>query len=71
MVHNGIEYGLMAANAEGLGGLREANIGKQKAVIDARPRRCAPLSSTSTSESKRYGRGVASRSVVASWLLDF
>ena len=29
MVHNGIEYGLMAAYAEGLGILRDANIGKQ------------------------------------------
>ena len=31
MVHNGIEYGLMAAYAEGLGILRDANIGKQRA----------------------------------------
>src|SRR6201988_1279193 len=35
MVHNGIEYGLMAAYAEGLGILRDANIGKQQHAIDA------------------------------------
>src|SRR4029079_14532043 len=35
MVHNGIEYGLMAAYAEGLGILRDANIGKQQHEIDA------------------------------------
>src|SRR5258705_6663589 len=35
MVHNGIEYGLMAAYAEGLGVLREANAGKQGHPIDA------------------------------------
>src|SRR6266478_5968252 len=34
MVHNGIEYGLMAAYAEGIGILRQANIGKQNAAID-------------------------------------
>src|ERR1043166_358945 len=35
MVHNGIEYGLMAAYAEGLGILRDANVGKQQSAIDA------------------------------------
>ena len=35
MVHNGIEYGLMAAYAEGLGILRSANVGKQTHAIDA------------------------------------
>ena len=35
MVHNGIEYGLMAAYAEGFGILRSANIGKQQHAIDA------------------------------------
>jgi 6-phosphogluconate dehydrogenase len=35
MVHNGIEYGLMAAYAEGFGILRSANIGKQQHEIDA------------------------------------
>src|SRR5262249_6701223 len=35
MVHNGIEYGLMAAYAEGLGVLRQANVGKQTSTVDA------------------------------------
>src|SRR5437763_14847423 len=35
MVHNGIEYGLMAAYAEGLGVLRDANVGKHKHEADA------------------------------------
>src|SRR6185436_10076723 len=35
MVHNGIEYGLMAAYAEGLNILRHANVGKQKHETDA------------------------------------
>src|SRR4051794_31525283 len=35
MVHNGIEYGLMAAYAEGLGTLRNANVGKEQHAIDA------------------------------------
>src|SRR5215469_16025548 len=35
MVHNGIEYGLMAAYAEGFAILKAANIGKQRGVVDA------------------------------------
>src|SRR5438093_2474238 len=35
MVHNGIEYGLIAAYAEGLGILRDANVGKEQHAIDA------------------------------------
>src|SRR5262249_8409902 len=35
MVHNGIEYGLMAAYAEGLNVLKHANVGKQKRETDA------------------------------------
>jgi 6-phosphogluconate dehydrogenase len=35
MVHNGIEYGLMAAYAEGLNILRRANVGKQERTVDA------------------------------------
>src|SRR4029450_9256376 len=35
MVHNGIEYGIMAAYAEGLGVLRAANVGKQQHEVDA------------------------------------
>src|SRR5882672_8699236 len=34
MVHNGIEYGVMAAYAEGLGILRAANVGKRKDTVD-------------------------------------
>jgi len=71
MVHNGIEYGLMAAYAEGLGVLREANIGKQMAVIDAEttPLRDPEhyqfeLNLSDIAEVWRRG------SVVASWLLD-
>jgi 6-phosphogluconate dehydrogenase len=71
MVHNGIEYGVMAAYAEGIGVLRDANIGKQKAAIDAET---TPLRDP---EHYRYDfnlRDVAEvwrrGSVVASWLLD-
>ena len=72
MVHNGIEYGLMAAYAEGLGVLRDANIGKQKNVIDAET---TPLRDP---EHYQYdldvrdiaGGVAAGSSVVASWLLD-
>src|SRR6516225_11365441 len=35
MVHNGIEYGIMAAYAEGIGVLRDANIGKKQGEVDA------------------------------------
>jgi 6-phosphogluconate dehydrogenase (decarboxylating) len=35
MVHNGIEYGMMASYAEGLNILRHANAGKQKQTVDA------------------------------------
>ena len=49
MVHNGIEYGLMAAYAEGFNILKHANIGKtQAAKSTPRRRRCAIRSSTST-----------------------
>ena len=42
MVHNGIEYGIMAAYAEGLGILRDANVGKHTPEPSTRrPRRCA------------------------------
>ncbi len=71
MVHNGIEYGLMAAYAEGLGILKAANLGKRKQEIDAE--------TTPLREPERYQydfnvRDVAEvwrrGSVVASWLLD-
>jgi 6-phosphogluconate dehydrogenase len=71
MVHNGIEYGLMAAYAEGMGILRGANAGKRKHEADAE--------TTPLREPEHYSydfnlgeiaevwrRG----SVIASWLLD-
>jgi 6-phosphogluconate dehydrogenase len=71
MVHNGIEYGLMAAYAEGLGILRQANIGKQKSAVDAEttplrdPERYQyELNLADVAEVWRRG------SVIASWLLD-
>ncbi|MBV8739534.1 MAG: decarboxylating 6-phosphogluconate dehydrogenase, partial [Alphaproteobacteria bacterium] len=71
MVHNGIEYGVMAAYAEGLGVLREANIGKQKAVIDAET---TPLRDPEHYQYDLNLRDVAEvwrrGSVIASWLLD-
>jgi 6-phosphogluconate dehydrogenase len=71
MVHNGIEYGIMAAYAEGLGVLRDANIGKQQHAIDAEttPLRDPDyyqydLDLSNIAEVWRRG------SVIASWLLD-
>ncbi len=71
MVHNGIEYGVMAAYAEGLGVLRDANIGKQEHAADAET---TPLRDP---EHYRYDfnlRDIAEvwrrGSVIASWLLD-
>ena len=71
MVHNGIEYGLMAAYAEGLGVLRAANIGQRSRAVDAET---TPLR---TPEHYQYDlnlRDIAEvwrrGSVVASWLLD-
>jgi 6-phosphogluconate dehydrogenase len=71
MVHNGIEYGMMAAYAEGLGILRQANIGKQKATIDAET---TPLRDPESYQYELNLRDIAEvwrrGSVVASWLLD-
>jgi 6-phosphogluconate dehydrogenase len=71
MVHNGIEYGIMAAYAEGLGVLRDANIGKQQHAIDAET---TPLRDP---EYYQYDLDLANiaevwrrGSVIASWLLD-
>ena len=71
MVHNGIEYGIMAAYAEGLGILREANIGKKQGDTDAEttplrhPERYQfDLNLADVTELWRRG------SVIASWLLD-
>jgi 6-phosphogluconate dehydrogenase len=71
MVHNGIEYGLMAAYAEGLGILRQANVGKQKSVINAET---TPLRNPEHYQYELNLRDVTEvwrrGSVIASWLLD-
>jgi 6-phosphogluconate dehydrogenase len=71
MVHNGIEYGIMAAYAEGLGVLKSANVGKKQHEIDAEttplrdPERYQyELNLPDVTEVWRRG------SVIASWLLD-
>ncbi|HWB00322.1 MAG TPA: decarboxylating 6-phosphogluconate dehydrogenase [Pirellulales bacterium] len=71
MVHNGIEYGIMAAYAEGLAILHRANIGNEQAAADAET---TPLMHP---EHYRYDlniRDIAEvwrrGSVIASWLLD-
>jgi 6-phosphogluconate dehydrogenase len=71
MVHNGIEYGLMAAYAEGLNILRHANAGMQAAAVDAET---APLRNPDAYQytfnigdiTEVWRRG----SVISSWLLD-
>ena len=72
MVHNGIEYGMMASLAEGLNILRNADIGKR--VIEAGDAETAPLSNP---ECYQYDFDIADvaevwrrGSVVGSWLLD-
>jgi 6-phosphogluconate dehydrogenase len=71
MVHNGIEYGVMAAYAEGLGVLRSANIGKQQNQVDAET---TPLRNPEHYQYDFNLRDVAEvwrrGSVIASWLLD-
>jgi 6-phosphogluconate dehydrogenase len=71
MVHNGIEYRLIAAYAEGLGVLRDSNVGKQQNAIDAE--------TTTLREPEHYLYNLNLRditevwrrvSVIASWLLD-
>jgi 6-phosphogluconate dehydrogenase len=71
MVHNGVEYGVMAAYAEGLNILRSANAGKRKQEVDAEttPLRDPEyyqfdLNLTDVAEVWRRG------SVIGSWLLD-
>ena len=71
MVHNGIEYGVMAAYAEGLNILRGANAGKQKEAADAET---TPLRNP---EHYQYDFNLSDiaevwrrGSVIASWLLD-
>jgi 6-phosphogluconate dehydrogenase len=72
MVHNGIEYGIMAAYAEGLGILRSANIGKQAGgAVDAET---TPLRNPEEYQYDLNLRDIAEvwrrGSVIASWLLD-
>jgi 6-phosphogluconate dehydrogenase len=71
MVHNGIEYGMMAAMAEGLNILRHANIGAQDHTVDAettplRDPRFYQYDFDLADVTEVWRRG----SVVASWLLD-
>src|SRR5262245_12500836 len=71
MVHNGMEYGIMAAYAEGMGVLHSSNVGKQKHGIDAET---TPLRDPEHYQydlnlpdiAEVWRRG----SVIASWLLD-
>ncbi len=71
MVHNGIEYGMMAAYAEGLGVLRNANIGKRQHEVDAET---TPLRDPEHYQYDLDLRDIAEvwrrGSVIASWLLD-
>ena len=71
MVHNGIEYGMMAAYAEGLGVLRAANVGKRQGAVDAE--------TTPLRDPEHYQYDLDLRditevwrrgSVIASWVLD-
>jgi 6-phosphogluconate dehydrogenase len=71
MIHNGIEYGIMASYAEGLNILHHANIGKQKQAADAettplRHPEYYPYDLNIADIAEVWRRG----SVIASWLLD-
>jgi len=72
MVHNGMEYGIMAAYAEGLNILKHANVGKAKATHDS-----AEVTPLREPEHYQYDFDMAAicenwrrGSVIASWLLD-
>jgi|SRR5579859_177203 len=71
MVHNGIEYGIMAAYAEGLSVLRSANVGKRQEGIDAET---TPLRDPEHYQYDLDLKNIAEvwrrGSVIASWLLD-
>ena len=71
MVHNGIEYGIMAAYAEGMGILRAANVGMQDHAVDAET---TPLRDPGHYRYDMNLRDIAEvwrrGSVIASWLLD-
>jgi len=62
MVHNGVEYGLMAAYAEGFGILRSANAGKNSAEIDAE--------TTPLRDPELYQFDLDVRDIAEVWLLD-
>src|SRR5437764_13986411 len=71
MIHNGIEYGIMAAYAEGIGILKSANAGSRQSEVDAET---TPLREP---EHYKYDLNLADisevwrrGSVIASWLLD-
>jgi 6-phosphogluconate dehydrogenase len=71
MVHNGIEYGVMAAYAEGLAVLEAANVGKKASIVDAettplRDRELYQYDFDVADIAEVWRRG----SVIASWLLD-
>ena len=71
MVHNGIEYGIMAAYAEGINILHHANVGREQHTVDAET---TPLRDPAEYQydfdlrdiTELWRRG----SVIASWLLD-
>lgn len=71
MVHNGIEYGIMAAYAEGLGIIKSANVGNQTHVVDAET---TPLRDPENYQYDFNLKDIAEvwrrGSVIASWLLD-
>jgi 6-phosphogluconate dehydrogenase len=71
MVHNGIEYGIMAAYAEGMGVLRAANVGREEHAADAET---TPLRDPAHYQYDLDLRDIAEvwrrGSVIASWLLD-
>ena len=71
MVHNGIEYGLMAAYAEGMNILKHANVGKGKQAADAES---TPLRNPEAFQFDLNLRDIAEvwrrGSVISSWLLD-
>ena len=71
MVHNGIEYGIMAAYAEGIGVLRSANVGTKEQVHDAettplRDPKYYQYEIDTSAVAEVWRRG----SVISSWLLD-
>jgi 6-phosphogluconate dehydrogenase len=71
MVHNGIEYGMMAAFAEGLNILRHANIGRREHAVDAET---TPLRDPEAYQYDLHLPDIAEvwrrGSVIGSWLLD-